>query len=161
MGGHAIGRQGGMMRNCTRSTTVATCLLLLGMAMIFSGCSQEKKEATLEITETEFVLRQDTNHSFVVDAKGKIRNSGDVDVKNVVVTGYCKSCGEVLINGKWFVSDYDKTPEQKDIISYLVAGAEEDFNFKGVAFYMDQSGTKPPGMPEDMQIVIDSYEIVE
>ena len=43
----------------------------------------------MEISEQEFVLRQDTENTFTIDAKGKIKNIGDVDVKRVLVTGNC------------------------------------------------------------------------
>ncbi|MGM0453841.1 MAG: hypothetical protein ACQERN_11810 [Thermodesulfobacteriota bacterium] len=149
------------MRRKAGLSVLTVFLLLLGVGLFLSGCSQETKEAELKITDEDFVIRQDTNHSFVVDASGTIQNVGPNDVKNVVVTGYCRSCGEVLINGKWFISDVEKTPEQKDTISYLAVGDEEDFAFKGVAFFMDQSGNKPQELPEEMEIVVESYDVVE
>lgn len=149
------------MKPYARFTLLIVCLVLPGFISGLSGCSKEKKHAALEFTDSEFVLRQDTDHSFVLDAKGKLKNVGEVDVKNVVVTAYCKSCGEVLINGKWFISDYEKTPDQKDIISYLAVGDEEAFKFKGVAFFMDQGGRTPEGIPEDIELAVESYEVVE
>lgn len=135
-------------------------LLFLLTVLMTVGCG-EKKQGKVIVSEQEFVIRQDTDHSWVIDARGKIKNVGEADVKNVVVTGYCKSCGEVLINGKWFVSDYEKTKDQKDIISYLPAGAEEDFSFKGVAFMVDQSGKQPRKKPEKMETEVLSFETVK
>lgn len=149
------------MRRKAGVTVSIVLLLLLCVGIGLTGCAEEKKEANLEITDKNFVIRQDTNHSFVVDASGTIKNLGPADVKNVVVTGYCNSCGEVLVNGKWFVSEVEKTPAQKDKISYLAVGDEEDFAFKGVAFFMDQSGNKPEKKPEEMEIVVKSYDIVQ
>ena len=58
----------------------------------------------MEVTAQEFVLRADTDHSYVIDAKGKIKNTGEVDVKNIVVTSVCKSCSEIFAVGKWFIT---------------------------------------------------------
>jgi len=121
----------------------------------------EKKQGRVTVSEEEFVVRQDTDHSWVIDAKGKVRNVGEVDVKNVVVTGYCKSCTEVVTNGAWFISDVEKTSDQKDTINYLVPGAEEDFSFRGVAFLMDQSGRAPQHKPEKMEVEVISFETVQ
>ncbi len=136
--------------------------LLAGFVVLaLAGCSKEKKVAKVIITDHEFMIRQDSDHSFVIDAKGKVKNVGQVDVKNVVITGYCRSCSEILVNGQWFVSDVEKTKEQKAVIPYLPVGAEEDFQFTGVAFLMDQSGKKPEGLPEKLEIVIENFEPVE
>lgn len=148
-----------MRMTFARLAALGFCIVLPVISSL-SGCRQESRKAALQFTDQEFILRQDTDHSYVVDARGKMKNIGPVDVKNVQITGYCRSCGEVLISGKWFISDYEKTPEQRDIINYLPAGREEEFKFKGVAFYMDQSGKKP-ALPEEMEIVVESYEIVE
>lgn len=135
-------------------------LSLLMATLMIASCG-EKKQGKVIVTEAEYNIRQDTDHSWVVDAKGKVENVGSVDVKQVVVTGFCKSCGEVLVNGKWFVSDYEKTPEQKDTINYLAVGAEEEFSFRGVAFMMDQSGRTPEALPEGLEIEVVSFETVE
>ena len=78
-------------------------LFLLIACLCFVSCS-EKKEGKVIITEQEFSIRQDAEYNWVIDAKGKIRNVGEVDVKKVVVTGYCRSCGEVFTAGVWFVN---------------------------------------------------------
>jgi formylmethanofuran dehydrogenase subunit A len=132
---------------------MAVCIGLL-------SCS-EKKEGKIIITESEFVVRQDNEKAFVIDAKGKVKNVGDVDVKQLVVTGYCRSCGELINPGNWFVSEYEKTPDQKDTISYLAAGAEEEFSFRGVAFIYNMVAEMPETIPDNMEIVIESFETVE
>jgi len=141
-----------------------TRLSLIGMtlfvaALMIVACG-EKKEGKVIVSEEEFVLRQDTDHSWVIDGRGKVKNIGEVDVKNVVVTGYCKSCGEVLVSGKWFVSDVEKTADQKDSINYLVPGAEASFSFRGMAFLVDQSGKRPQDRPETLEMEVISFETV-
>jgi len=130
-------------------------------AMLMLMSCGEKKEGKVIVSEEEFVIRQDTDHSWVIDAKGKVKNVGEVDVKNVVVTGYCNSCGEVVRNGAWFVSDYEKMEHQKDTVSYLVPGAEEEFSFEEVAFLQDQAGAEPQPKPEGLEVKIISFETVQ
>jgi len=130
--------------------------------LCFFGCAKQQKEANLEIVNSEFTIRHDSKLSYVLDAKGTIRNAGEVDVKNVKITGYCRSCGSRIINAEWFISDVEKMPNQMDVISYLPAGASEDFEFEEVAFFSASTGSeKPQGVPEDIEIVIESYEIAE
>ncbi|MDA8403597.1 MAG: hypothetical protein M0Z56_05275 [Desulfobacteraceae bacterium] len=131
--------------------------LILSAALLFA-CSKPK-EGKVIISESGFSMRKDTGRSWVINAKGKIKNVGGVDVKNVVVTGYCRSCGEVVMSGTWFISDIEKADDQKDIISYLPAGAEKEFSFKNVAF--GWYGTKPDKMPDRLECVILSFEPVE
>jgi len=134
--------------------------LFISTCLCFYSC-EKKKEGKVIISEQEFVLRQDKEHSFVVDAKGKLKNVGEVDVKNVVVTGDCKACSEVFNVGMWFVSGTDKMPEQKDTVSYISAGNEEEFNFKGVANIYNQPGQSTPEIPDSLEIIIESFEAVE
>lgn len=134
------------------------CFLLVA-CLCFTSCA-EKKEGKVIVTEQEFSIRQDAEYNWVIDVRGKVRNVGEVDVKKVVVTGYCRSCGEVLTAGVWYVNNVPKTTEQKDIISYLPAGDEEAFSFREVAFYFTQSGQSPQGLPEKLEVVIESFETV-
>ena len=136
-------------------------LFLLIGCIGFVSCA-EKKEGKVIISEQEFSIRQDAEFNWVIDAKGKIRNVGGVDVKKVVVTGYCRSCGEILASGVWFVNqNMEKRSEQKDIISYLTVGDEEEFRFEEVAFYFNQSGLGPESMPDNLEIVIETFETVD
>ncbi len=137
-------------------------VLLVLMCLSTVSCKEEKKEqAKLVVSEQEFIVRQDNKNAYVIDARGKIKNVGEVDVKNVSITGYCISCGELINPGNWFVSDYEKTPEQKDMINYLAAGAEETFSFKGVAFIYNMVPEVPESVPETMEVVIESFETIE
>jgi hypothetical protein len=135
---------------------IFVCLLITVFCLI--SC-EKKKEGKVIVTEQEFALRKDGTLSYSLDARGKVKNIGEVDVKKVVVTGYCRSCGEVILSGSWFVSDLEKTPDQKDIISYLTVGGEEAFSFQGIAFYYGQADDRPQSIPEDLEIVIQSFEI--
>lgn len=137
-------------------------ILVIMTFFCLAGCAKEKKEANLEVVDSEFSIRKEDKTSYIIDAKGVIRNTGDVDVRNVEVTGYCKSCGEQIIEAQWFVSDYEKMAHQKDVIDYLPAGSTKEFGFKEVAFYAANRTEKAPeGMPEGLGISIDSYEVVE
>ncbi|MBC2716474.1 MAG: hypothetical protein HF978_14310 [Desulfobacteraceae bacterium] len=139
---------------------IIVCFLMVACFCVLS-CS-EKKEGKVIVKEPKFSIRQDAEFNWVINAKGKIRNVGDVDVKKVVVTGYCRSCGEVLTAGVWFVNrNMERTSEQKDVISYLTAGDEEEFSFKEVAFYFNQVGEAPEDMPDNLEIVIESFEVVD
>ena len=145
------------MNNYIRLTTGAVCLLILALGLI--AC-EKKKEGKVIVTEKEFALRKDGTLSYSLDVRGKVKNIGEVDVKKVVVTGYCRSCGEMVLIGSWFVSDLEKTPDQKDTISYLTVGGEEAFSFQGIAFWYGKAGEKPQGIPEKLEIVIESFETV-
>ena len=136
---------------------IFACFLITVFCLI--AC-EKKKEGKVIVTDEEFTLRQDGERSWLLDATGKVRNVGEVDVKKVVITGYCRSCGEVITLGSWIVSDVEKLPYQKDTISYLTAGDEETFNFKEVAFVYGQPGIEKPGMPDNLEIVIESFESV-
>jgi hypothetical protein len=120
----------------------------------------EKKQGKVIISHQEFILRKDSDHSYAIDAKGRITNVGEVDVKNIVVTGYCRSCGEIMIAKKWFVGA-EKMPEQKDTISRLAAGGETEFHFKGVADMYSEKGAPAPALPDQLEAVVESFETAE
>ncbi len=136
--------------------------LIVLTALCLLSCA-EKKEGNVIVTEQEFSIRQDAEYNWVIDAKGKIRNVGEVDVKKVVVTGYCRSCSEIWSAGIWLTSNnVEKSSEQQDIISYLTVGDEEVFSFKELAFFFRPGGPGPEGlMPENLEIVIESFEVVD
>jgi len=146
------------MKFCNRFAVVFSFLLIACLCIV--SCS-EKKEGKVIVTEQEFSIRHDTDINWVIDVKGKIRNVGEADVKKVVITGYCRDCTQVLNAGIWTTSDYEKTMGQKDVISYLTAGAEEEFSFVEVAFYFHQSGHPPAGLPDMLEVVIESFEVVD
>ena len=112
------------------NVTISIFVIITILCLSIVSCEKQKTQGKVIITEQEFILTKDRENSFTIEAKGKIKNVGKVDVKRVVVTGYCRSCGEEWIPGRWFVSNIEKTPGQKDIISYLAVGGEESFSFK-------------------------------
>ena len=154
------------MKSYTRLTPTALILLLVCVCLF--AC-EKKKEGKVEVSAQEFVLRPDTDHSYVLDAKGKIKNTGEVDVRNVVVTSVCKSCTEIFAVGKWFITGSEgsegsqKNPEQKDMINYLPAGKEAEFNFQGAAYMMVLPPGSPPTSikPDQVEVKIVSFEVVE
>jgi hypothetical protein len=97
----------------------------------------------------------------VLDVAGKIRNSSPYDVKNVVVTGYCKSCVLEFTARTWFISDTEKMPNQTAKIAYLAAGDTQDFSFEEVALYFTHEKQPPDAIPETIEMVVQSYEIIE
>lgn len=138
---------------------LALSLAFVLMAGVCVSCT-EKKEGKVIVTEQSFSIRKDAEYNWVIDARGKIRNVGDVDVKKIVVTGYCRSCGEIWNAGVWVVSNtVEKLPEQKDVISFLAAGDEAEFIVQEVAFFFRPGGPGPEGMmPEKLEVVIESFE---
>lgn len=143
------------MKHYIGRATIVFCLVIAAFCLI--SC-EKKKEGKVIVTEQDFVLRQDGERSWTIDATGKVKNVGEVDVKKVVITGYCRSCGEVVTQGNWFVSDVEKMPHQKDTINYLATGDEEEFLFKEVVFYWGVD--MPESIPEKLEIVIESFETV-
>ena len=136
--------------------------MLADVRSFLTSCEKKKKEGKLIISQQEFSLRKDTKNTFTIDAKGKIKNVGDVDVKGVVVTGYCRSCGDRFGVGQWQTSpDIAKVPKQMDTISYIAAGAEESFEFTEVADYLLVAGQEKPEMPDLLEVVIESFESLE
>ncbi|MCU0597736.1 MAG: hypothetical protein MUE70_00580 [Desulfobacterales bacterium] len=146
------------MKNFGRRVTLTAILMMA--VLIFFSCSKPK-EGKVVVTEQEFLIRQDNPNAYVVDAKGKVRNVGEVDVKNVVVTGSCPSCIDAIIPGKWMGAGKDKTQDQKDVISFIPVGQEEEFTFRGVAFIYNTVAEEPKEKPEKMEVVIESFEVVD
>ena len=139
---------------------MAIIFLIAMTSTVLLHCSRPKK-GKVAIVSQKFSIRQDTKISWEVDAKGKVKNVGDAPVKNVVVTGYCKSCGEVFTNREWYVSNYEKMPDQKAVIKYLPPGGEADFSFTGVAFMPDQSGKGPDKLPDALECKVVSFETAD
>ncbi len=143
------------------------CFVMTGLFVLVTGlcgCTDSKKaeeQGRVSVTDTHYRIRQTHENSYVLDVSGKVKNVGLVDVKNVVVTGYCRSCILEFTSQHWFTSDCDKTENQKDIISYLPAGVEEEFSFEEVAFYFTHVKAPPENQPEKIEVVIESFDVVE
>ena len=58
--------------------------ILVAGGVFFFSCSKPK-EGKVEVTEQEFILRQDNENAYVMDARGKVKNIGEVDVLLQVV----------------------------------------------------------------------------
>jgi hypothetical protein len=146
-------------------TRIIACLFYVFIAGVcLCSCSKPAEKAdpaSMVVSGVEYTLRQTHENSYVIDVKGKIKNTGKLAVKNVVVTGYCKSCVLEFTSHKWFMSDCEKTPNQKDIIALLPAGAEEEFSFEEVAFYFTSEKTPPEKMPEKIEIKVESFDMAE
>jgi hypothetical protein len=140
-----------------------SCVLIAVSCL--SSCSKEPVKAdpkNFVTSNVEYNIREThKNNSYVLDVKGKIKNIGKLDIKNLVVTGYCKSCVLEFTSHKWFISDCDKTPNQKDIIASLPAGAESDFSFEEVAFYFSSETVAPEKVPEKIEIKVESFDTVQ
>ena len=148
----------------SRMVLYVFCLLVAGVCLCSCSKPPVKKAdpASLVISKVEYSIREThKNNSYVLDVKGKIKNTGKLDVKNVVVTGYCKSCVLEFTSHKWFISDCAKTPNQKDIIASLPAGAETSFSFEEVAFYFSSEKKPPEKIPEKIDVVVESFDTVE
>jgi len=127
-----------------------------------SACHKEKKIGKVVVIEKEFNVVKNGKYSFSLNVKGKVKNVGDVDLKSIVVTGYCRSCNEIMVSDTWYSTQEVKSTEQRDIISYLAVGAKAAFSFHDIAFYFTQLGAEPPEKrPEGLEIVIESFETVE
>lgn len=149
------------MKRFIRFFLLACCMSMI--AFCLTSCSKEVKQGKVEVGDYKFSVRQDTEHTFTIDARGTIRNIGDVDVKNVVVYANCLSCTGKWGVGQWqFSPDIERVPQQMDTISYIVAGSEESFSFTEVADYLLKAGEETaPELPEKLEIVIESFETVQ
>ncbi len=165
------------MKNFFR-LSLCGCLVLVMLCLF--AC-EKKKEGKLEVTERAYHLSQFSDNGWAINAAGKIKNIGEVDVKRVVVTGTCKTCVDVWIPEKWF--NYSKNDDlvaseqkevtdvighgkeeassfdQKDIIGYIAVGDEKPFSFKEFAYFYTQSPDEKPVMPpeDELEIVIESF----
>jgi len=143
------------------SAKLSLCALIFFLCFLCLYSCDKKKEGKVIVIETEYFVVMDTKHTSSLNAKGKIRNVGEVDVRNVIVTGDCKNCSEVIIGGQWFVNrDIEKRDEQISRIPYLGVGEEADFDFQGIAFYYIKNNMPAETIPDQIQVYIDSFESV-
>jgi hypothetical protein len=172
------------MKICSRWLILSFSLLIC--AFYITACDKKPTvEGKLVVSEKEYILSQFSDNGWSIDAKGKIKNVGEVDVKRVVVTGECKSCIDVWVPAKWFKysqnsdivsseqedvvekigygQEADSKFDQKDIISYIAVGNEEAFSFKEFAYFYTQSPDQKPELPpeEELDIIIESFLTVE
>jgi len=146
------------MKSYIRFVSLIISLILLIACL--DSC-HEKKQGKLAVTEKNFSFTKDGKFSYTLDVTGKIKNVGDVAVKNIIVTGYCRSCKEVMVSNTWYVTQVVKRTEQEAPISYLGPGEEKDYHFSGIAYYYSQSSEPPQGLPEKLEVVVESFETME
>jgi hypothetical protein len=139
--------------------TLCLCLsLVLGSVLV--SC-EKPKEAKLVVSESKFMIDQVSKFSYSINAKGKIKNIGKSDVKNVLVTGYCKSCFNGLKPGLWTIAERERTQEEVAVINYIPSGGEAEFSFIDVAVMYNTVPEKPKEMPKNLEVGIVSFEIVD
>ena len=146
--------------NIRFALTIA-CLLLAGAVFFVSGCKDKVTEdPEFAISNQEFFLVQDGPTLYKVNTRGTIENVGNVDVEDLVLTGDCPSCLYVYRQRQWWHADAPKNPDQKAFIDYLAAGQGADFEFEGLAFFPTGRGGGPPEeLPDEVEIIIESYEV--
>lgn len=134
------------------------CALLAVLAAFVISC-EKTKTVEIKVVDPEFYVKRISRHGFEVAARGKIRNTGNLDVKNIVVTGECLSCPENFTWDNWFHNTGNiKTDNEKAIIGDLPAGAEKEFNFVGVAMFTSRDGKTPATLPEKLEVKVVSFE---
>lgn len=132
------------------------------MVLSVSLFSCEKpKQAKVVVSEYNFYIEQVTNTGFQLCAKGKVKNVGEVDVKNVAVTGNCLSCANLFIyDGSWVnPPDTGKSAEQQPVIDFIPIGKEKEFIIKNIAYALTQKNQSPKELPKKLEVVVVSFEI--
>jgi len=112
------------------------------------------------VSEYDFFIERVTKSGFELCAKGKAKNVGEVDVKNVTVTGNCLSCGEIYkYDGSWIISpEIEKSVEQQPVINYIPIGGEEVFLIRNIAYAPVKLKQSPKDIPEKLEVVVVSFE---
>lgn len=146
------------MKSYIRSSLILVLALTVGICLL--ACEKQKKGKVIVI-EKEFNLEKGSKFTYSLNVKGKIKNIGDVDVQNIVIAGRCNACDEMMISGKWFVTQTVRSREQQDTITYLAKDAEAEFQFMGIAYYYTKEGEASQTFPEGLEVFIDSFEAVE
>jgi hypothetical protein len=144
----------------SRFNLVIGCLLLMGVVLVFSGCGGEAPRAELDISNIEYSIVEESKRVYSVKANGTIRNVGNVDLRDVVVTGNCSSCVPAFRQQTWYLTKVDqKTDDQKDLIRFLGKGERANFEFKGLAYFGTVGGDIPTVLPDGLEVSVLSYEI--
>lgn len=136
-------------------------LMIAGIVFLSLLSCDKPKEGKVIITEQEFFLRQDNANAYVVDARGKVQNIGDVDVKRIILSGKCLGCQDEMIPGHWMGPGEERTANQKAVINYLSMGDQADFEFRDVAFIYQLVPEPPAELPDGLQVIVESFETVE
>lgn len=139
-------------------TIAMSCLLMVLCVCLFS--CEKPKQGKVVVSEYDYYIESVTKTGFELCAKGKVKNVGEVDVKNVAVTGNCLSCTEVYTyDGSWInPPDTGKSAEQQPVINYIPVGEEKEFIIKNIAYAPTKLGQSPKDIPEKLEVVVVSFE---
>lgn len=136
---------------------ISACCSFFVLCVCLLAC-QKPKEAKVIVTKQEFAVNQVSGIGYEATAKGEVQNTGEVDLKNIVVTAHCLSCPENMIMDTWFVSNIKKAADEQAVINYLPVGAKAEFSFVGVAMFMTKNKQPPQTLPDKLQVEIVSFE---
>lgn len=138
---------------------IVICCLMIVLSVCLFSC-EKPKPGMVVVSEYDFYTERVTKTGFELCAKGKIKNVGEVDVKNIAVTGNCLSCTDVYIyDGSWVnPPDTGKSAEQQPVINYIPVGQEEEFIIKNIAYAPTKLGQSPKEIPEEIEILVVSFE---
>jgi hypothetical protein len=141
--------------------TIAICCLLTAVSVCLFSC-EKPKQGKVVVSQYELYTVRVSKSGFELCAKGKVKNVGAVDVKNVAITGNCLSCNEVYkYDGSWVISpDIEKSAEQQPVINYIPIGEEEEFIIKNIAYAPVKLNQLPKKIPEKIEVVVISFETV-
>ena len=139
-------------------TIVIRCLMIILSVCLFS--CEKPKQGKVVVSENKFYIERVTETGFELCAKGKVKNIGEVDVKNVAVTGNCLSCTEVYkYDGSWVnPPDTGKSAEQQPVVDYIPIGEEKEFIIKNIAYAPTPRDQSPKDIPEKLEVVVVSFE---
>ncbi len=75
-----------LLVNKRKTIRVNPRLFLVFCILLICGvCAcKEEKECKVVVTETEYVLEHNGNYTFSLNAKGKVKNIGEVDLKKLL-----------------------------------------------------------------------------
>jgi hypothetical protein len=137
-----------------------SCLLIILSVCLFS--CEKPKQGKVIVSEYDLFIERVTKSGFELCARGKVKNVGEVDVKNVAVTGNCLECGEVYkYDGSWIISpDMKKSVEQQPVINFIPMGKEESFLIKNIAYAPVKLEQLPKEIPEKIEVIVVSFETV-
>lgn len=142
-----------------KNLTIIIGLFLTGVVLVVTGCGGEPEKVDLVISDTEFTIVKEGRRYYGVNVTGTIRNAGNVDVSDVVITGGCPSCPPTTRAREWLFSEEFKTDAQQDVIRFLGRGERKDFEFEGLAFFRTGGGDPPTNVPLDLNVYVESYEV--
>jgi len=158
-----------VMRIPNRTIVIWSLLMVLSVCLF--SCEKQRQGKVI-VSEYDFYIERVAKTGFKLCAKGKVKNVGVVDVKNVVVSGNCLTCNGVYrYDGSWLnppdtAKSVEQQPAIKDIpigkeeafINYLPTGKEEAFIIKNIAYAPVKLNQLPKRIPKKLEVVVVSFE---